>query len=148
MTLKERLQKELVEAMRARDTLKVDVIRLLRNSIRQKEIELKKELSDDDVIKILSNAAKQRRESIKAYEAGKREELVEREKRELDIIESYLPEKLPQEELIKIVEDVIKEVGASSLRDLGKVMPKVMAKVKGRADGSEVQAIVRSKLVG
>jgi len=148
MTLKERLQKELVEAMRARDTLKVDVIRLLRNSIRQKEIELKKELSDDDVIKILSNAAKQRRESIKAYEAGKREELVEREKRELDIIESYLPEKLSQEELIKIVEDVIKEVGASSLRDLGKVMPKVMAKVKGRADGSEVQAIVRSKLVG
>ncbi|MBO8152968.1 MAG: GatB/YqeY domain-containing protein [Candidatus Neomarinimicrobiota bacterium] len=148
MTLKERLQKELVEAMRARDTLKVDVIRLLRNSIRQKEIELKKELSDDDVIKILSNAAKQRRESIKAYEAGKREDLVEREKRELDIIESYLPEKLPQEELIKIVEDVIKEVGASSLRDLGKVMPKVMAKVKGRADGSEVQAIVRSKLVG
>ncbi|RKY48727.1 MAG: GatB/YqeY domain-containing protein [Candidatus Neomarinimicrobiota bacterium] len=148
MTLKERLQKELVEAMRARDTLKVDVIRLLRNSIRQKEIELKKELSDDDVIKILSNAAKQRRESIKAYEAGKREDLVEREKRELDIIESYLPEKLSQEELIKIVEDVIKEVGASSLRDLGKVMPKVMAKVKGRADGSEVQAIVRSKLVG
>lgn len=148
MTLKERLQKELVEAMRARDTLKVDVIRLLRNSIRQKEIELKKELSDDDVIKILSNAVKQRRESIKAYEAGKREDLVEREKRELDIIESYLPEKLPQEELIKIVEDVIKEVGASSLRDLGKVMPKVMAKVKGRADGSEVQAIVRSKLVG
>ena len=148
MTLKERLQKDLVEAMRARDTLKVDVIRLLRNSIRQKEIELKKELSDDDVIKILSNAAKQRRESIKAYEAGKREDLVEREKRELDIIESYLPEKLPQEELIKIVEDVIKEVGASSLRDLGKVMPKVMAKVKGRADGSEVQAIVRSKLVG
>jgi len=148
MTLKERLQKELVEAMRARDTLKVDVIRLLRNSIRQKEIELKKELSDDDVIKILSNAAKQRRESIKAYEAGKREDLVEREKRELDIIESYLPEKFSQEELIKIVEDVIKEVGASSLRDLGKVMPKVMAKVKGRADGSEVQAIVRSKLVG
>jgi len=148
MTLKERLQKELVEAMRARDTLKVDVIRLLRNSIRQKEIELKKELSDDDVIKILSNAAKQRKESIKAYEAGNREDLVEREKRELDIIESYLPEKLPQEELIKIVEDVIKEVGASSLRDLGKVMPKVMAKVKGRADGSEVQAIVRSKLVG
>ena len=148
MTLKERLQKELVEAMRARDTLKVDVIRLLRNSIRQKEIELKKELSDDDVIKILSNAAKQRKESIKAYEAGNREDLVEREKRELDIIESYLPEKLPQEELIKIVEDVIKEVGASSLRDLGKVMPKVMAKVKGRTDGSEVQAIVRSKLVG
>ncbi|MCD6100182.1 MAG: GatB/YqeY domain-containing protein [Candidatus Marinimicrobia bacterium] len=148
MTLKERLQKELVEAMRARDTLKVDVIRLLRNSIRQKEIELKKELSDDDVIKILSNAAKQRKESIKAYEAGNREDLVEREKRELDIIESYLPEKLSQEELIKIVEDVIKEVGASSLRDLGKVMPKVMAKVKGRADGSEVQAIVRSKLVG
>lgn len=146
MSLKEKLQKDLVEAMRARDTLKVDVIRLLRNSIRQKEIELKKELTDDEVVKILNNAARQRKESIKAYEAGGREDLVEREKRELEIIESYLPERLSQEELIKIVEDVIKEVGASSLRDIGKVMPKVMAMVKGRADGSEVQAIVRSKL--
>ncbi|MBO8130150.1 MAG: GatB/YqeY domain-containing protein [Candidatus Marinimicrobia bacterium] len=148
MGIKERLQRDLVEAMKKKDILMVSVIRMLKNGIKQKEIELKRDLSNDEVINVLNHAVKQRKEAIEAYEKAGREDMAERELRELEIIQTYLPEKLSQEELIKIIDQVIKEVGASSMKDMSKVMPRIMQIVKGRADGSEVQKIVRSKLAG
>jgi len=146
MGLKERLQKDMVEAMKSGNNVKVGVIRLVRGMIRKLEIDLKKDFTDDDVIGVLSNAAKQRREAIKAYTEGGRDDLVKEEEAELAVIETYLPEALSTDELEKIITEIIAETGAATMKDIGKVMPRVMQKVKGRANGSEVQAIVRSKL--
>ena len=146
MGLKERLQKDMVEAMKSRNNIKVGVIRLIRGMIRKLEIDQKKDLTDDDIIGVLSNAAKQRREAIKAYTEGGRDDLVDEEEAELAVIEIYLPEALSTGELEKIIVEIIAETGAATMKDIGKVMPRVMQKVKGRANGSEVQAIVRSKL--
>jgi len=146
MGLKERLQKDMVEAMKSRNNIKVGVIRLIRGMIRKLEIDQKKDLTDDDIIGVLSNAAKQRREAIKAYTEGGRDDLVDEEEAELAVIEIYLPEALSTDELEKIIVEIIAETGAATMKDIGKVMPKVMQKVKGRANGSEVQAIVQSKL--
>ncbi|MBC8491997.1 MAG: GatB/YqeY domain-containing protein [Candidatus Marinimicrobia bacterium] len=146
MGLKERLQKDMIEAMKTRNDVKVGVIRLVRGMIRKLEIDRKKDFTDDDIIGVLSNAAKQRREAIKAYTEGGRDDLVKDEKAELAVIENYLPEALSTDELENIIVEIIAETGAATMKDIGKVMPIVMQKVKGRANGSEVQAIVRSKL--
>ncbi len=146
MGLKERLQKDMIEAMKSGNNVKVGVIRLVRGMIRKLEIDLKKDFTDDDVIGVLSNAAKQRREAIKAYTEGGRDDLVKEEEAELAVIETYLPEALSTDELEKIITEIIAETGATTMKDIGKVMPRVMQQVKGRANGSEVQAIVRSKL--
>jgi uncharacterized protein YqeY len=146
MGLKERLQQDLIEATKSRNELKTGVIRLLRGMIRKQEIDQRKEFGDDDIIGVLASAVKQRRESIKAYADGGRADLVAQEQAELAIIESYLPQALSTQELEKIVQDTIAETGATSIKDLGKVMAKVMPQIKGRADGTVVQAMVRSKL--
>ncbi|MDO9548909.1 MAG: GatB/YqeY domain-containing protein [Candidatus Marinimicrobia bacterium] len=146
MSLKEQLQKDMVVAMKARDELRVNVIRLLRGMIRKLEIDQKKDLDDKDVIGVLTNAAKQRREAIKAYTDGGRDDLVKQEEAELAIISEYLPEAMGMDELEQIITNVIAETEATSLKDIGKVMPKVMQQVKGRTDGSQVQAMVKAKL--
>ncbi|MFH1251773.1 MAG: GatB/YqeY domain-containing protein [bacterium] len=146
MSLKEQLQKDMVTAMKARDELRVNVIRLLRGMIRKLEIDQKKDLDDKDVIGVLTNAAKQRREAIKAYADGGRDDLVKQEEAELVIISEYLPEAMGMDELEQIITNIITETGATSMKDIGKVMPKVMQQVKGRTDGSQVQAMVRAKL--
>ncbi|MBU1063738.1 GatB/YqeY domain-containing protein [bacterium] len=146
MSLKEQLQKDMVTAMKARDELRVNVIRLLRGMIRKLEIDQKKDLDDKDVIGVLTNAAKQCREAIKAYADGGRDDLVKQEEAELVIISEYLPEAMGMDELEQIITNIITETGATSMKDIGKVMPKVMQQVKGRTDGSQVQAMVRAKL--
>ncbi len=146
MGLKERLQQDLIESTKSRNELKTGVIRLLRGMIRKQEIDQRKEFGDDNIIGVLASAVKQRRESIKAYTDGGRADLVAQEQAELAIIESYLPQALSSQELEKIVQDTIAETGATSIKDLGKVMAKIMPQVKGRADGTAVQAMVRSKL--
>jgi len=146
MSLKEQLQKDMVTAMKARDELRVNVIRLLRGMIRKLEIDQKKDLDDKDVIGVLTNAAKQRREAIKAYADGGRDDLVKQEEAELVIISEYLPEAMGTDELEQIITNIITETGATSMKDIGKVMPKVMQQVKSRTDGSQVQAMVRAKL--
>lgn len=146
MSLKEQLQKDLMAAMKAKDQTRVAVIRGLRNAIRQREIDGRKELTDSDILGIFSHAAKQRRESIKAYQEGQRDDLVAQERAELAVIEDYLPQALSPQELQEIIAAVIAETGAQTLKDIGKVMPAVMRQVRGKADGSEVQKIVRSKL--
>jgi hypothetical protein len=146
MSLKEQLQKDMVAAMKAKDELRIGVIRLLRGMIRKMEIDQRKDLDDKDVIGVLTNAAKQRRDAIKAYADGGRDDLVKQEEAELAIITEYLPEAMGQDELEQLIVKVIAETGATTMKDIGKVMPKIMQQVKGRADGAQVQAIVRSKL--
>jgi len=148
MGLKECLQQDLIESTKSRNEIKTGVIRLLRGMIRKQEIDQRKEFGDDDVIGVLASAVKQRHESIKAYGDGGRADLVAQEEAELAIIESYLPQALSTQELEKIVRDTIAETGATSIKDLGKVMAKIMPQVKGRADGAVVQTLVRAKLTG
>ena len=146
MNLKDQLQKDMVAAMKAKDSERLNVIRLLRGMVRKMEIDQKKDLDDEDIIGIVNNAAKQRRDSIQAYKEGGRDDLASQEAAELAIIREYLPEAMGPDELEKLIVDVIAETGASTLKDIGKVMPKIMQQAKGRADGSQIQAIVRSKL--
>ena len=146
MSLSEQLNRDLMVSMKARDEDRVRVIRLLRGRIRDLEIAKKRKLNEDELTGVLTHSAKQRKDSIDAYKKGKREDLASQEELELNIIQTYLPKALSQQELESVVSKVIEETGAQTLKDLGKVMPKVMSQVRGRANGAEVQAIVRSKL--
>jgi hypothetical protein len=147
MTIKDRLQQDMIAAMKAKDEDRLRIIRLLRGNIRKAEIDSKKDFLDDDVIGILMSAAKQHQDSIQAYKNGGRADLVAQEETELTVIREYLPQAMAVAELESVVAEVIRTTGATTIKDLGKVMGAVMAKVKGRADGSQVQTIVRSKLV-
>lgn len=146
MGLKEQLQADLKAAMKAGDQTKRNTVRLLLSAIRNAEIEKGGELSEQELIALLQKQAKQRRESLEHYRAAGREDLVREEEAELAIIESYLPQMLTEEEIRREALAQIEAVGASSLRDLGKVMGPLMAKLRGRADGAVVQRIVRELL--
>ncbi|MEO2083704.1 MAG: GatB/YqeY domain-containing protein [Desulfurobacteriaceae bacterium] len=148
MGLKERLREDMKEAMKSKDKVKLSTIRMINSLIKNAEIEKRGELTDDEIVQLLMKYAKQRRESIEMYEKGGRQDLVEKEKAELAVVESYLPKQLSEDELKEIVKKAIEETGASSAKDLGKVMKAVMPRVKGRADGSVVNRIVREMLEG
>lgn len=146
MSLSKTLKRDLKEALKSRDSLKVSVFRMLLSSLHEKEIEKIRDLSEDEEIEVLSAEAKKRREAIEAYRQGGREDLAEKEKRELRIIEGYLPERMSSEELEDLVRKVVSEVGAASPSDLGRVMGAVMPKVGGRAEGAEVRKVVEEVL--
>jgi len=136
----------MVKAAKSRDAQRLGVIRLLRSDIKNREIELGRELEDDDVISVLSQAARKHRESIEQFEHGGRAELVEKEKGRLAIVEEYLPEQLSDAELTDLVRGVIRDLGAAGPGDLGRVMGSIMPEVRGRADGSAVRTIVQTTL--
>ncbi|PLV56808.1 GatB/YqeY domain-containing protein [Thermotoga sp. SG1] len=146
MSLKEKLMADLKEAMKSKDMTKVNTLRMILTTLKNLEVEKMKEASDEEVMEALMKEAKKRREAIEEYEKHGRVDLAEKEKKELEIIESYLPKQLSEEEVREIVMDAIKEVGATSPKDLGKVMKLVMPKVKGRADGKLVNKMVREIL--
>ncbi len=146
MGLKEKLLQDMKEAMKAKDKVRLSTIRMINSLIKNAEIEKRGELTNDEIVQLLMKYAKQRRESIEMYEKGGRQDLVEKEKAELAIVESYLPKQLSEEEIRDIVKQAIEETGASSPKDLGKVMKVVMPKVRGKADGSVVNRIVREML--
>ncbi|MDZ7723137.1 MAG: GatB/YqeY domain-containing protein [candidate division KSB1 bacterium] len=148
MSILDQLTQDMKEAMKAKDSERLSAIRLMRNELKNASINQGKELSEDDEIAVLSSAAKRRKESIQAYTDAGRDDLAEKEQRELDIIQTYLPRPLAREELESIVVDAIRESGAESVKDLGKVMPLVMKQAKGRADGKQVNQLVRDKLGG
>ena len=145
-TLLDKLQNEMKKALKSKDKERLSVIRMLISEIKKEQIDKKKDLSDDEILKIIQRYAKQRREAIEQYKKANRQDLVEKEEKELNIVLEFLPEQLTEEEITKIVEESINEVGANSIKDMGKVMKVVMEKVKGRADGSIVSKIVREKL--
>jgi len=146
MGLLQTLQEEMKQALKAKDTLKLSVIRMLISEIKKVQIDTKKDLSDEEIIQVIQKYAKQRKESIKQYRDAGREDLAQKEEKELEIVSKFLPKQLSEDEIVKIVEQAIVETGASSMKDMGKVMKIVMEKVKGRADGSVVSKIVKEKL--
>ena len=146
MTLIADIEGQLKDARRARDDARRDALALLLNALRSAEKELQRSLSDDESLQVLQRERKKRVEAMEAFDAAGREEQADREEFELDVIEEFMPDQLTEEELEEIVDDVIAEVGATSLRDLGRVMADAMSRVSGRADGSVVSQIVREKL--
>ncbi|TMJ96347.1 MAG: GatB/YqeY domain-containing protein [Actinobacteria bacterium] len=146
MSLIGRIEDELKQAMRARDSERTGTLRLTLSSLRAAEKELQRALKDDEELQVLQRERKRRIEAAEAFRAGGRDEQAEAEERELAVIEEFMPEPLSEEELERIVDDAIAETGATSIRDLGRVMADVMPQVAGRADGSTVSQLVREKL--
>ena len=146
MSLIARLEDELKQAMVARDELRRDALRLILSSLRSAEKELQRPLHDDEELQVLQRERKRRIEAAEAFRGGGREEQAQREEEELAVLEEFMPAPLSEEELEEIIDDAIAEVGATSIRDLGRVMADVMPQVSGRADGSEVSQLVREKL--
>lgn len=145
-SLKQRIDQDTKEALKKKDSLRLNVLRMLKSEIKYKEIDKGSELSDDEVISVISSSVKKRKDSIQQFEKGGRDDLVAREKAELELILEYLPEQLTEEELFKIINQAIKEVNATGPSDLGKVMKQVMPEVRGRADGKRVNQLVSSQL--
>lgn len=147
MSLTERLSDDLKLAMKARDQLRMDAIRMVKAALLNKEIELKKDLDEAEMSRVLLTLVKQRKEAAEQYKIGKREELADKELKEVAIIEAYLPKALSQDEIMQIVEGAIKEAGPVTMKDMGRVMKAVTAKLAGQAvDGKQLSDLVRSKL--
>ena len=146
MSLIARLEDELKQAMVARDQERRDALRLILSSLRSAEKELQRPLHDDEELQVLQRERKRRLEAAEAFRGGGREEQALGEERELAVLEEFMPEPLSEDELEEIIDDAIAEVGATSIRDLGRVMADVMPQVSGRADGSVVSQLVREKL--
>jgi uncharacterized protein len=146
MSLVARLEDELKQAMLARDDERRDALRLIISSLRAAEKELQRPLSDEEELQVLQRERKRRNEAAEAFRSGGREEQAAAEERELAVLEEFMPEPLSDEELEEIVDNAIAEVGATSLRQVGRVMADVMPQVAGRADGSRVSQLVREKL--
>ena len=146
MSLIAEIEDDLAEAMRERDAERRDALRLILASLRSAEKELLRPLSDEEELQVLQRERKKRLEAAEAFRAAGREQQAEKEENELDVLEDYMPEPLSEDDLEEIVDNVIAEVGATSVRDLGRVMADVMPQVAGRADGSAVSQLVREKL--
>lgn len=146
MSLKERLSSELKDSLKSGEKLKVSVIRLVLSALKNREIEKRGVLSEEEIIDLLVSLSKQRKESIESFKKGGRQDLVDKETAELKIIESYLPQQLTLEEIREKIREAIMESGASGAKDIGKVMKVLMPKVKGRADGRLVNEMVKEFL--
>ena len=146
MSLIEDIEGELKDAMLARDAERRDALRLILNALKSSEKDLQRPLSEEEELQVLQRERKRRLEAAEAFRSGGREEQAEQEERELEILEEFMPDPLSEDEIEEIVDDVIAEVGATSMADLGRVMADVMPQIAGRADGSQVSQIVREKL--
>ncbi|MFQ5571870.1 MAG: GatB/YqeY domain-containing protein [Rhodothermales bacterium] len=149
-SIKEKLTQDLKQAMRMKDAVRLRTIRSLRAAIQEKEIAERKggeaTLSEEQHLAVLQKQAKQRRDAIAQFEEAGREDLVAKEREELEIIETYLPQQLGDEEIRKVVQDIIQATGAATIRDMGKVMGGAMKQLKGRADGRRINEIARALL--
>ena len=147
MSLHDRLSDDLKTAMKARDQLRMDVIRMIKAALLNKEIELKKNLDDAEMSKVMTTMLKQRRESIEQYQKAKRDDLAAKEIKEIAIIEGYLPKAASTEDIALAIDTAIKETGASSMKDMGNLMKAVMVKLAGQTvDGKQVSDLVKLRL--
>ena len=146
MTLQNRLQQDMQAAMRERDELRRDTLRMVVAAAYNAQKHAGRDLTDDEVVTVLSREVKTRRESVEAFTAGDRPEAAAKEQAEIAIISAYLPEQLGAEEVARLVTQAVDESGATSPRDMGKVMAVLMPRVKGRADGKQVSALVAQEL--
>ncbi|MDD4320272.1 MAG: GatB/YqeY domain-containing protein [Acidaminococcaceae bacterium] len=148
MSIKDLLNADMKQAMKDREAgkLALGVIRMARSNIRKIEIDDKKDLSDDEVLVVLMKEVKMRQDSIEEFKKAGRMELVEQNEKEIAVLQKYLPQQLSDEELKLLVQEAANECGATSLKDMGKIMPVVMGKTKGRADGKRINLLVREIL--
>lgn len=149
MSLGERVQSDLIKSMKDKNNLKTGVLRMMKTAMKNREIEKRAELTDDEVFQTLKTLVKQRKEAIEQYQAGGRHELAEKEQQEIEIIEDYLPEAISDEEMASVVSAVVEQMGAGGPKDMGKVMKESMARMKetGKTvDGKAVSALVKEKL--
>ena len=144
--LRQKLSDDLKQAMRGGDNVRRSVIRLLLAAVRNAEIARRTALEDADILGIIAKEVRQRHESIEAFKQGNRQDLVTREEAELAILKEYLPQQVTREEIVTAARRVIEEVGAQGPGDKGKVMPKIISQLKGRADGREINAVVTELL--
>ncbi len=146
MNLQERLNESMKDAMRARDSLRLNAIRLIRTAVKNREIEARKSLDDQEIIAVLSSLVKQRRESAQMYRDNQRPELAEKEEQELAVVQEFLPSQLNAAEINAIIEEAIMTASASSIKEMGHVMKIVTARTTGRADGRQVSEQVKARL--
>jgi uncharacterized protein YqeY len=143
MSLTDKLNEDMKEAMRSQDKFKLSVIRMVRSSIKNMEIDLKRTLQDEEVLDVLQKELKQRKDAMQEFDKAGRVDLVDTLKKEIEILTGYLPEQLSEAQLIQIIQETISEIGATSKAEMGKVMAALMPKVKGRADGKLVNQLVQ-----
>ena len=146
MSIKDTLTNDMKEAMKAKEKDRLAVIRMVRGAIKQIEIDSKKELDDETVIGVISKEVKMRKDSVEEFKKGGREDLVAKTEAEIAVLMPYLPQQLSEDEIRSLVRAAVEQVGASSPKDMGKVMGVLMPKVKGRADGTLVNTIVKEAL--
>ena len=146
MSLKDRIQQDVKDAMRAKEKERLATIRLITAAIKQREVDERIELNDEQVLVVLDKMCKQRRESISQFEKAGRDDLIAQEVSELDIIKTYLPEQLGEDEIAAMIDTAMADTGASSIKDMGKVMGQLKPKLQGRADMGAVSALIKSKL--
>jgi uncharacterized protein YqeY len=146
MSLEEKLVEEMKRAMKSNDKLRLSTIRMIRSALKNKEIELRKKLEDEEVIKVIQVMMRKGEESVEQFQTGGRVDLVEKEKKEIEILKSFLPQPLSQEEILNIIDQSIQETQASSPKDIGKVMKSVMPKIGGKADGKLINQLVKERL--
>ena len=146
MAIKDKLKDDLKAAMLEKDTVRKNVVQLIKAGVLQVEKDKKITLDDEGVLDVIAKQLKQRRDSLPDYEKSGREDLIAQLKREMELLMEYLPQQLSHDELVEIVKDAIAQTGASEIKDMGKIMAAVMPKTKGRADGKEINAIARELL--
>ena len=146
MNLVETLDKEIIEAMKAKDSVRLATLRGVKGAMKLQSIDHKKEINDELLIDVVSKEIKTRNESIKEFEKGGRQDLIDKTEEEIKILSKYLPEQLSEEEIVNIINQVFEEVNPSGIKDMGKVMGIITPKVKGKADMSVVSALIRNKL--
>lgn len=146
MGLEERLVDEMKQAMRSSDKVRLSTIRMIRTAVKNKEIELRKKLDDEEIQRVIQGMLRRNEESIEQFRLGGRMDLVDKESQEGDILKSFLPQALSTEEILKVIDESIQETQASSLKDLGKVMKSVMPKLTGKADGKVINQLVKERL--
>jgi uncharacterized protein YqeY len=146
VTFKKKLDQEMILAAKGKDKIRLSALRLLKNGLHNREIDLKRELNESEFLQLLSAMVKQRRDSIEQFEKGGRTDLVEKESTELKVIQEFMPAPMSETELDAIIADAIRETGAASVREMGKVMATLMPKVTGKADGKMVGEKVKARL--
>ena len=146
MSLEERLVQEMKEAMKSNYKLRLSTIRMIRSTVKNKEIELRKPLDDGEIQKAIQGMVRKGEESVEQFKLGGRMDLVEKESKEIEILKSFLPQALTREEILKIIDETIEETQSTSLKDIGKLMKSVMPKLQGKADGKLVNQLVKERL--
>ncbi len=146
MSLKQKLQEDLKSSMKNKDAIKKSVITLIRSSIKQYEVDNRVELGDEEIVDLIAKQLKQTRDSREEFAKAGRDDLVSKAEAEIEVLKEYLPQQLSEEELNEIVISTISEVGATSMKDMKKIMTSIMPKVKGRADGKLINELVKKNL--